>query len=102
MLQTPCFGRKISKNKIIYLPKFAYNVKGYLRFSIFIIKILPNLIKYTYRCLSLSNITKLKKRRTLIQLGFCNLELNMGLNQLKFVIWGHERFYDLCLGLSNK
>jgi len=42
------------------------------------------------------------KKRTLIQLDFSNLELNMGLNQLIFLICGHERFYVLWLGLSNK
>lgn len=37
------------------------------------------------------------KKGTLIQLGFPNLELNMGLNQLNFVIFGVMKdfvFYD--------
>jgi hypothetical protein len=61
------FAKDILKKKNILSKKslkfstVAFNIKEYLKFPSFIFWILPNLAKYTYGRLPISNITKLKR-----------------------------------------
>ncbi len=62
---TPCL-KKNSKN-LIDLPKIvivAYNRKGCLRFSNFILWVVPNLAKYAYGWSSLEQYWKIEKNKS--------------------------------------